>query len=154
MAKKSKKSTKSQKQPNDKKDLLQDIKQLNNHLEEMHQSKYCPLQMHPSRQLEFPIEIHHHPSEQVEFPLEMHPLNQIESPMEILSSKTIPIEMDLSFLSPPVQSKNIVLDDNPFTEISLPSKEMVKDDTQCQRLKKQVKRQNKVIDVLLDNLET
>ena len=53
-----------------------------------------------------------------------------------------------------VQSKNIVLDDNPFTEISLPSKEMVKDDTQCQRLKKQVKRQNKVIDVLLDNLET
>ena len=160
MVKKNKKSTKTPKQSNDEKKMLQYIKGLNDQLEEMHQSRQTeyPIEI-VSSEPEYPIKIVSSeimpmdPSRQIEYPMEIV-TSEPEYPMEIVTSEPeCPIEMDLSFLSPSNQSRNIVVDTSPFPDMMIPSNEIV-EDSQCQRLKKQVKRQNKVIDVLLQRLET
>ena len=151
MAKKNKKSTKTPKQSNDEKKMLQYIKGLNDQLEEMHQSRQTeyPIEI-VSSEPEYPIKI----VSSETMPIEMDPSRQTEYPMEIVTSEPeYPIEMDLSFLSPSNHSRNIVVDTSPFPDMMLPSNE-IEGDSKCQRLKKQVKRQNKVIDVLLQRLET
>ena len=161
MVKKNKKSTKTPKQSNDEKKMLQYIKGLNDELEEMHQSRQTeyPIEI-GSSEPEYPIKIvscetmpMEMDSRQIEYPMEIV-TSEPECPMEIVTSEPeCPIKMDLSFLSPSNQSRNIVVDTSPFPDMMLPSNEIV-EDSQCQRLKKQVKRQNKVIDVLLQRLET
>ena len=142
-----KKNKKSRKESIDKEKILEYMKGLNNELESLHQSRQIvaseAFPTDSSRQIEYPIEFVSSEA------LPIDSLRQTEYPIEFVSNETMP--MDLSFLSP---SNNIVVETSPFPEMILPSCEMMKDGGQCQRLKKQVKRQNKVIDVLLQNLES
>lgn len=121
--KKVKASTKQNKEVSD---MLDVIKTLNNDFQELHESKMMPMDI----------------------------VSNDELPMEILSSNTLP--MELSFLSPHgEESGEIGLEDIIPMRSDSPTIIMshtIPEQSQCQRLKKEVQRKNKMIDILLEKM--
>ena len=121
---KRKKVKASTKQNKEVSDMLDVIKTLNNDFQELHESKVMPMDI----------------------------VSNDELPMEILSSNTLP--MELSFLSPHESGEMGLEDIIPMRSDSptIIMSDTIPEQSQCQRLKKEVQRKNKMIDILLEKM--